>query len=43
MAFMSLSLVELLCQAVMGRVPTLEYLLSRAHGAPRPCPVVPGA
>jgi hypothetical protein len=32
MSFMRVSLVELLCQAVMGRVPALEYMLSGAHG-----------
>jgi hypothetical protein len=32
MSFMRVSLVELLRQAVMGQVPTLEYMLSGAHG-----------
>jgi hypothetical protein len=32
MTFMRVSLVELLHQAAMGRVPVLEYMLSGAHG-----------
>jgi hypothetical protein len=32
MTFMRVSLVELLRQTVMGRVPTLEYILSGARG-----------
>jgi hypothetical protein len=32
MSFMRVSLVELLRQAVMGQVPTLEYMLSGVHG-----------
>jgi hypothetical protein len=32
MAFMHVSMVELLRQAVMGQVPELEYMFSGAHG-----------
>jgi hypothetical protein len=31
MTFMHVLLVELLCQATMGQIPTFEYMLSR-HG-----------
>jgi hypothetical protein len=43
MALMRVSLVELLCQMVMGWLPTLEYMLSGMRGLLRPRPVVPGA
>jgi hypothetical protein len=33
-------LVELLCQAVMGRVSTPEYLLSGTRGCVWPCPII---
>jgi hypothetical protein len=32
MALMHVSLLELLCEAVMGQIPALEYILSGAHG-----------
>jgi hypothetical protein len=32
MEIMHVSLVELLCQTVMGWIPALEYMLSGAHG-----------
>jgi hypothetical protein len=32
MAFIRVSLVELLCQVVMEQIPALEYLLSGARG-----------
>jgi hypothetical protein len=40
MAFMCISLVELLRQVEMGWIPALEYMLSGARGLPRPRPVV---
>jgi hypothetical protein len=43
MAFIHVSLVELLRQAEMGWVPALEYMLLGARGLLRPRPVVPGA
>jgi hypothetical protein len=43
MAFMRVSLVELLHQALMGRIPTLEYMLSGARGLLRPRLIMPGA
>jgi hypothetical protein len=43
MAFMCVSLVELLCQVAMGQVSGLEYMLSSARGFLRPRPVMPGA
>jgi hypothetical protein len=43
MAFMRVSLVEPLCQVVMGKILTLEYMLSGAHGLLRPHPIVPSA
>jgi hypothetical protein len=43
MVFTLVSLVKLLHQAAMGWVPTLEYVLSSAHGLLRPCPILPGA
>jgi hypothetical protein len=43
MMLMRVSLVELLCQAVIGQVPSLEYTLSGARGLLQPRPVVPGA
>jgi hypothetical protein len=43
MAFMHVSLVELLCQAVMGWVLVLEYMLSGVRGLLRPRPIVPSA
>jgi hypothetical protein len=43
MVFMCVSLIELLHQAAMGRVPALEYMLSGARGILRPHPVVLGA
>jgi ABC-type phosphate transport system permease subunit len=33
MAIMCIPVVELLCQTVMKRIPTLKYLLSSARGA----------
>jgi hypothetical protein len=41
--FMRVSLVELLHQAVMGRVPPLEYMISGARGLLQPRPIVSGA
>jgi hypothetical protein len=32
MVIMSVPLVELLCQATMGQIPALEYLLSGVRG-----------
>jgi hypothetical protein len=43
MAFLRVSLVELLCQATMGWIPALEYTLSGACRLPRPHRIVPGA
>jgi hypothetical protein len=43
MAIMHVSLVELLCQAVMGWIIALEYMLSGAHELLWPHPVMPGA
>jgi hypothetical protein len=43
MAFVCVSLVELLCQAVMGWVPALEYMLSGVRGLLQPHHVMPGA
>jgi hypothetical protein len=43
MAFMRVSLVEPLRQAVMGWIPALEYMLSGARWLLRPHPIVPGA
>jgi hypothetical protein len=43
MAFMRVSFIEPLCQAVMGQIPSLEYILSGARGLLWPRPVVPGA
>jgi hypothetical protein len=42
MVFMCASLFELLCQAVMGQVPALEYLLLGARGLLWPSPIMPG-
>jgi hypothetical protein len=42
MAFMRVSLVELLCQAVMQWVPALEYMLSGGRRLLQPCPVLSG-
>jgi hypothetical protein len=42
MAFMCVSLVELLCQAVMQWVPALEYMLSGGRRLLQPCPVLSG-
>jgi hypothetical protein len=39
--FMRVSLVELLCQTVMGQIPALEYMVSGARGLLRPRPIVP--
>jgi hypothetical protein len=33
MVIMCVPLVELICQVMMGQIPTLEYLLSGACGA----------
>jgi hypothetical protein len=41
-AFMRVSLVELLCQAVMGQILALEYMLSDMHGLLRLGLAVPG-
>jgi hypothetical protein len=43
MPFMYVSLVELLCQAVMGQILVLEYMLSCVCGLLWPRLVVPGA
>jgi hypothetical protein len=43
MAFMHVSLVELLRQTTMGRVLGLEYMLSGVRGLLRTRPVVPAA
>jgi hypothetical protein len=43
MALMHVSLAELLCQATMGQIPTLEYMRSGARGLPWPRPIVPDA
>jgi hypothetical protein len=43
MAFMRVSLVELLCQAVLGWIPRLDYMLSSVCGLLRPCPIMLGA
>jgi hypothetical protein len=42
MAFMRVSLFELLRQTAMGRILSLDYMLSVACGLPRPRPAVPG-
>jgi hypothetical protein len=42
MVIMRVFMEELLCQAVMERIPVLEYPLSSVHGHLRLCPVVPG-
>jgi uncharacterized protein YhhL (DUF1145 family) len=42
MVFMHVSLVKLLRQTVMGRIPALEYMLSRAHVLLRPCLILQG-
>jgi hypothetical protein len=42
MAFMHVSLVELLRQAVMGWIPALEYMLLGKRVLPQPCPIMPG-
>jgi hypothetical protein len=42
MMIMHVPMEELLCQATMGWVPLLKYLLSGARGCLCPCPVVPG-
>jgi hypothetical protein len=39
---MHVSLVALLCQALMGQNPTLEYLLLGTCGRLWPCPVILG-
>jgi hypothetical protein len=41
MPIMRVPMVELLCQAVMGWIPALKYLLSGARGHLWPHPVVP--
>jgi hypothetical protein len=43
MAFMHQPLVEPLWEAVMERIPALEYVISGVRGLLRPCPVMPGA
>jgi hypothetical protein len=40
MTFIRVSLVEVLCRAVMGWAPALEYMLLGAHGLLRPCPIM---
>jgi hypothetical protein len=40
MVLMHVCLVELLHQAAMGWIPTLEYMLSSTRGLLRPRPVV---
>jgi hypothetical protein len=42
MAFICVSLVEPLHQAVMGRILALEYMLSGACGHKRLCPIMLG-
>jgi hypothetical protein len=42
MVIMCVLSVELLCQAVMGRIPTLEFLLPGTHGRLRLCLVLSG-
>jgi hypothetical protein len=43
MTLLRVSLVEPLCQAVMGWVPALEYMLSGMHGLLQLHPIVLGA
>jgi hypothetical protein len=43
MVFMCVSFVELLCQAVMGHVLALEYMMLGACGLLRPRPIMPGS
>jgi hypothetical protein len=43
MMYMHVSLVELPCQTVMGWIPTLEFMLSGAHGFLQPCPILSGS
>jgi hypothetical protein len=40
MVFMRISLVKLLCQAVMGWIPALEYMLPGLRGLLRPHPIM---
>jgi hypothetical protein len=40
MAFISVALVELLCQVAMEGIPALEYVLSGACGLLRPRPIL---
>jgi hypothetical protein len=41
MAIMRVPVVELLCQAAMGNISILKYLLSDVHGCLWPCPIMP--
>jgi hypothetical protein len=40
-SIMRVSMVELLCQEVMGYISVLKYLLSGVRGRLWPCPIVP--
>jgi hypothetical protein len=42
MAPLRVSSVELLCQAVMGWIPAVEYMMSGVHGLLWPCPILLG-
>jgi hypothetical protein len=42
MVIMHVSLIELLCQLVMGWIRALEYMLSDACGLLWPCPIASG-
>jgi hypothetical protein len=42
MMIMCVFVEELLCQAVMGQILVLKYLLSGMRGHLWPCPIVPG-
>jgi hypothetical protein len=42
MAIMRVHVVDLLCQATMGWIPVLNYLLLGARGRLWPCSIVPG-
>jgi hypothetical protein len=43
MMYMRVSLVELPCQIVMGRIPALMCMLSGARGFLQPCPILSGS
>jgi hypothetical protein len=42
MAILCAAVEELLCQAAMGCILVLKYLLSAVHGRLGSCPIVPG-